>query len=195
MSDPRHHLVLLRHGQTEWSRDGRHTGRTDVALTALGRHQATAAGPALARWTFAQVRCSPLGRARDTAALAGHDGAEVDEDLLEWDYGAYEGITTAEIREEHPGWTVFDGPVPDGETPEAVGARADRAIERARAVDGDVLLVAHGHLLRILAARWIGRPAVDGRLLALSTASISVLGWERQQAVIESWNSTAHLAD
>ena len=194
MTEPRPRLVLLRHGETEWSRDGRHTGRTDVPLTPLGRRQATAAGPALARWAFAEVRTSPLGRARDTASLAGHPHATVDEDLLEWDYGAYEGVTTAEIRTDHPGWTVFDGDIPGGETPEQVGTRVDRVIERVRAVDGDVLLVAHAHLLRVLAARWVGLPATGARYLDLSTASISVLAHKREQPVLFSWNSTAHLA-
>lgn len=180
-------VVLLRHGETEWSATGRHTGTTDVPLTAAGREQARAVAPLLAGRDFVLVLTSPLGRAAETARLAGLD-AEVDPDLCEWDYGDVDGVTTAEMRAERPGWTVWDGPVPGGEQVDEVGRRADRLVERCRAAGGDVALVGHGHHLRVLAARWVGLPAVAGRLLALSTATVSVLGWEREQPVLRRWN-------
>ena len=194
MEPLRPRLVLLRHGETAWSVERRHTGRSDIPLTDVGREQAEAAAPALAGRPFALVLTSPLQRARQTAALAGFAAAEVDDDLAEWDYGEAEGRTTVELRREHAGWTVFDGPLPGGETPEQVGARADAVIERCAGIDGEVLLVAHGHLLRVLAARWIGCPATDARRWTLATASISELGWEREQRVVDHWNLTGHLA-
>jgi broad specificity phosphatase PhoE len=182
-------VVLVRHGETEWSRTGKHTGRTDVPLTETGRRQAEAAGAALRGRHFALVLTSPLQRAAETCRLAGlADVAVPDDDLMEWDYGAYEGRTTPEIREERPGWTLWKGGVPDGETGADVGARANRVIARVRAVDGDVALFAHGHILRVLTARWIGLDAADGCLFALDTATISVLGYERETAVIRLWN-------
>lgn len=185
-------LWLVRHGETEWSRLGRHTGLTDVPLTEAGRAQATAVARRLAGRPFALVLSSPLSRALDTARLAGFgDAVETTDDLLEWDYGADEGRTTPEIREERPGWTVWrDGPR-RGETAAQVAARVDRVIERVRSLPGDALVFAHGHVLRVLAARWLGGPPTEGRLLALSTATISVLGWERETAVIERWNDHA----
>ena len=181
-------VVLVRHGETAWSASGRHTGRTDVPLTGTGRAQAEALGRLLGAWTFARVLTSPLSRAADTCRLAGLPGAEVDDDLAEWDYGEHEGRTTAELRGEQPGWTVWIGALPGGETLDDVGRRADRVLARCRAVDGDVALFGHGHMLRVLAARWIGLPPAAGRLLALSTAALSVLGWEREQPVVSRWN-------
>jgi broad specificity phosphatase PhoE len=186
---PRPELWLVRHGETEWSRLGRHTGRTDVRLTDAGRAEASAVARKLAGHAFSQVLSSPLSRALDTARIAGFgDVVETSDDLLEWHYGADEGLTTAEIRRERPGWTVWrDGPK-DGETAADVGTRVDRVVERVRAADGDVLVFAHGHVLRVLAACWLGEPPTEGRLFALSTATVSVLGWERETAVIERWN-------
>ncbi|HZP28609.1 MAG TPA: histidine phosphatase family protein [Acidimicrobiia bacterium] len=182
-------VVLVRHGATEWSASGRHTGRTDVPLDDEGRAQAKAIGERLRAWTFSLVLTSPLDRARETCALAGlGDRAQVDGDLAEWDYGDYEGLTTAEIRATRPGWTVFEGGVVNGETADAVGARADRVLARLAGVDGSVALFSHGHFLRILAARWLGLPAVDGRLLALDTATLSVLGYEHETRVVRRWN-------
>jgi broad specificity phosphatase PhoE len=180
-------VVLLRHGATEWSRSGQHTGRTDVPLLEVGREQARAAGELLRSMTFAQVLTSPLLRARETAALAGFDG-EVDPDLLEWDYGAYEGLTSVEIQAKRPGWTLWTDGVVDGERAADVGRRVDRVIERARLVQGDTLCVAHGHVLRVLTARWLGLPPVGGRLFALGTGTVSILGWERDTPVVTLWN-------
>lgn len=184
-------LWLVRHGETEWARLGRHTGRTDIPLTDRGRAEAAALATRLAGREFGQVLSSPLSRALDTAKLAGFgDRVETDDDLLEWDYGADEGRTTAEIRRERPGWTIWrDGPK-DGETAEQVAARVDRVIARVRAGTGDALVFAHGHALRVLAARWLDEPPAKGRLFALSTATLSILGWEREQAVVERWNDT-----
>jgi probable phosphoglycerate mutase len=183
-------LVLVRHGQTEWSAAGRHTGRTDVPLTDEGAAQARALAPRLAVRSFALVLVSPRRRARDTARLAGvAELAEVDDDLAEWDYGDYEGRTSDEIHETDPGWTIWPAGAPGGETPAQVAARADRVIARALAADGDVLLVAHGHLLRVLTARWLGLEAAGGRYFRLEPATLSELGYERDQRVIERWNS------
>lgn len=186
---PRPSVWLVRHGETEWARLGKHTGLTDIPLTELGRRQAGAVAARLANHPFAAVISSPLSRALDTARLAGFaDRVRTIEDLVEWDYGRDEGRTTAEIREERPGWTIWrDGPA-GGETIGHVAERVDRVIARVRATDGDTLAFAHGHVLRIMAARWIGQPPADGRLFALSTATVSVLGWERKQPVIERWN-------
>ena len=187
--DPRPELWLVRHGETEWSRLGRHTGRTDLPLTDAGRAQARSVARKLDAHDFELILSSPLRRALDTARLAGFaDQVETTDDLLEWHYGADEGRTTKEIREDRPGWTVWrDGPK-DGETAEEVAARVDRVIERVRAAEGDVLVFAHGHVLRVLAARWLGEPPTEGRLYALSTATVSVLGYERETAVIQRWN-------
>ena len=187
-----HEVVLVRHGQTEWSVSGQHTGTTDIPLTGQGRVQAEALGARLAGWRFERVLSSPLARALDTCRLAGMgDRVEITDDLREWDYGEYEGRRTVDIREERPGWGLWADGVPGGETVEEVGRRADRVIEAARNAPGDVALFAHGHVLRVLAARWVGLPPDHGRLLALSTASISVLGWERENAVVERWNESA----
>jgi broad specificity phosphatase PhoE len=182
-------VVLVRHGETEWSRELRHTGRTDVPLTERGREQAERVGAALRGRTFALVLTSPLQRATETCRLAGFgEIAQPRDDLREWDYGDYEGRMTEEIRKEAPDWTVWTGGVPNGETVEQVGARADRVIEEIRTVDGDVLVFSHGHLLRILAARWLGLEPGAGRLFALDAATLNTLGYERETAVIREWN-------
>jgi broad specificity phosphatase PhoE len=180
---------LVRHGETEWSRDGRHTGSTDIPLTEEGEAAARALAPRLAGETFALVLTSPLERARRTAELAGFPDAETDEDLVEWRYGDYEGVTTDEIRESVPDWTVWTHPSPGGESAEEVSTRLDRVVERCRREPGDVLLVGHGHALRGLAARWLDLPVTDGRLLKLDTGTVSVLGHERETAVLLHWNS------
>lgn len=187
--EDRPRIWLVRHGETEWARLGRHTGHTDIPLTEAGRLQALALGPRLAGLPFTTVLSSPLSRALDTARLAGFaDRVQLDPDLREWDYGADEGRTTPEIRAERPGWSVWTDGVPDGEPIEAVGARVDRVIERARALDGDSLCFAHGHVLRVLTARWLGLAPAAGALFALGTATISILGWERETPVISRWN-------
>lgn len=187
---------LIRHGETEWSRSGQHTGRTDIPLTVQGERQAALLGRRLAGRKFALVLTSPLRRARETCRLAGYAAAARDEpDLVEWDYGEYEGRTTAQIREEVPGWTIWEGGVRGGETAEQVGARCDRVIARCAEVGADVALFAHGHVLRILAARWLGLPAVGGRYLALDTASLSVLGHEHEAHVIRQWNERFDLVE
>lgn len=182
-------IFLVRHGQTAWSRSGRHTGRTDVPLEPEGVAEAEAVGGLLAGRAFALVLTSPLQRAAETCRLAGFgDRAEDCPDLLEWDYGEYEGCTSEEIRRQRPGWTLWTEGVPGGETAADVGRRADRVVARARAVGGDTLCFAHGHVLRVLAARWTGIPPVGGRLFALDVGSVSVLGWERETPVIARWN-------
>jgi broad specificity phosphatase PhoE len=160
---------MLRHGATQWSLDGKHTGRSDIPLVDLGCRQAAAAGQLLRGMRFAQVLMSPLQRASETCALAGFDG-EPDPDLMEWDYGSYEGRSTPDIRVERPGWSLWTDGVVDGEAAADVGRRVDRVIERARQADGDTLCVAHGHVLRVLTARWVGLPPVAGRLWWLGTA-------------------------
>lgn len=188
-SNARARIWLVRHGETEWARLGRHTGRTDIPLTEAGREQAEALAHRLAGRRFSVVLSSPRVRALETARIAGFgDRVELSDDLMEWDYGADEGRTTAAIRRERPGWSIWAAGPKGGETAASVAARVDRVIERVRAGPGDVLCFSHGHLLRVLAARWLGLGAADGRLFALSTATISVLGWERETAVIERWN-------
>jgi probable phosphoglycerate mutase len=184
----RHDVWLIRHGETEWAKLGRHTGRTDIPLTDVGRAQARALAPTLASHAFALVMTSPLARAADTATLAGFPDARTDPDLREWDYGAMEGRLTTDIRDEYPGWSIWDGPWPNGETIDHIAARCDRLVAQVRAIDGDALLFAHGHVLRVLAARWVGMAATAGRSLALDTATISRLGWERETPVIALWN-------
>lgn len=182
-------LWLIRHGETEWSAANRHTGRTDVALTPTGQRQAAAVGRSLAGRRFALVLRSSLRRARETCRLAGYgDVARVTDDLLEWDYGVYEGRTTQEIKVEEPDWSIWTASVPKGESIEQVGHRAQSVIQQALEAGGDVVLFAHGHILRILAACWLGLPLDAGRLFVLHTASISVLGFERETRVITRWN-------
>ena len=194
-------MVLLRHGATEWSNTGQHTGRTDIPLLDEGEEQAKAAGALLREYgftRFSQVLVSPLIRARDTCQLAGFAStSEADEDLHEWDYGDYEGMTSLEIQALHPGWTLWDDGVPGGERAADVGRRADRVVQRVRSRDGDTLCVAHGHFLRVLAARWLGLPPVAGRLFLLGPGGIGVLGWERAWPAVEAWNLgvAANLAD
>lgn len=182
-------LWLIRHGETEWSRSGQHTGRTDIPLTAKGERQAERLGRYLKGRQVALVLTSPLQRAKETCRIAGFGAvAQVEPYLREWDYGAHEGRTTAEIRSELPDWTIWKAGVPEGETVEQVAARAECVIARALEAQGDVALFGHGHMLRVLAACWLGLPATAGALLALGTASVSVLGWERETRVIEAWN-------
>jgi probable phosphoglycerate mutase len=182
-------IFIVRHGETEWSEVGKHTGRTDLPLTAAGRERAAALAPQLADHSFALVLCSPLLRARETCELAGFGPqAELCDDLHEWDYGAYEGLTTPEIRERRPDWNLWRDGCPDGETAAQVGARADRALDRLRAADGDAIAFAHGHLLRVLGARWIEQAPELGARLALGAGAYSVLSYERETAVLAAWN-------
>ncbi|HMF03928.1 MAG TPA: histidine phosphatase family protein [Acidimicrobiia bacterium] len=181
-------LWLVRHGDTEWTETGQHTSRTDVALTARGREQATSVGGVLAGRPFSVVLSSPMTRSIDTCRLAGYgNNLEIDDDLKEWDYGEYEGRTTAEIRQDRPGWTVWVGS-PGGEPLEHAAERARRVIERASSAGGDAALFSHGHFLRILGATWLGLPPEGGRLLSLGTAALSILGYEREARVIRGWN-------
>jgi broad specificity phosphatase PhoE len=186
-------LWLCRHGETEWSRAGRHTSRTDLPLTPRGIDQAHQLGRRLAGVAFDLVLTSPRRRAVDTAALAGFPAAAPDPASAEWDYGDYEGLTTAAIRERVPGWTVWTHALPGGETVEEVGARADRILERVlREATTRALVFSHSHFLRVLAARWLGMAAVAGAHLVLDTASVSVLGWERETRTITRWNLPAN---
>jgi broad specificity phosphatase PhoE len=189
MSTDSQEVVLVRHGETEWSRAGKHTGRTDIALTERGRQEAKAVGAELQGRKFALVLTSPLARAAETCRLAGlGELAEPREELMEWDYGAYEGRETIDIRKERPGWTLWRDGVPGGETIAQVQARADRVISELRSVAGDAAVFAHGHLLRVLAARWLGLKPAAGRLFALDPATISILGYEREAPVVRMWN-------
>ena len=188
-------LWLVRHGETEWSRSGAHTGRTDLPLTDTGRANAVALGGLLKQRQYTVVLTSPLERARETCRLAGLAGdAQVDPNLREWDYGDYEGRTTADIQKEIPGWSLWKQGVPHGESVEQVGVRADAVIQRVLEVEGNVALFAHGHILRILTGRWLGLPADSGRLFALGTAAIGTLGYERTTRVITRWNLSLQLA-
>jgi len=182
---------LVRHGATEWSDAGRHTGRTDLPLTTAGEESARHLAAVLAGHRFRLVLTSPSQRARRTAILAGFDGAEADEDLVEWGYGDYEGVTTDVIRESVPGWTVWTHPCPGGESAADVAQRLDRVVARLRATDGDSLVFGHGHALRALAARWVDEPVAFGRFLRLDTATYSILGHEREQPVVLAWNAPA----
>jgi broad specificity phosphatase PhoE len=189
-------VYLARHGETAWSLSGQHTGRTDLPLTERGERNARALGERLRGLTFAKVVTSPLRRAARTCELAGFGAlAEIDPDLVEWDYGQYEGRRSAEIHAERPDWQLFRDGCPGGESPGMIGARADRVVSRMRAVKGDVLLFSSGHFLRVLAARWLGLDAAAGRYLLLSTASLSVLGYEHNPAepAIRLWNETRHV--
>ncbi len=193
MTEPQE-VWLVRHGTTDWSQSGRHTGRTDVALNDAGRREAAALGRRLAGRRFALVLTSPLLRARETCRIAGYgDVAEIEPDLREWDYGEYEGRTTVEIREHDPRWTIWTGRVPGGETLEQVAERAKAVVARALTVPGDVALFAHGHILRVLAACWLELGPECGRVLALDTATLSVLGFERETRVVRNWNEDAFL--
>jgi broad specificity phosphatase PhoE len=187
-------IVLVRHGETEWAREGRHTGRSDIPLTELGRLQARVLGARLRGRRFVGVLSSPLLRAEQTCRLAGLAGqAQIREDLVEWDYGAYEGRRTSDIRKDAPGWVLWRDGVPGGESAPDVGARADRVLTQVRAVQGEIVVFSHGHFLRVLTARWLDLPPDSGRLFALAPATISILGYEREQPVIVRWNDRCHL--
>jgi probable phosphoglycerate mutase len=184
-------LWLVRHGETDWSRSGQHTSVTDLELTPAGEAVAARLAGPLAEQAFAQVLTSPRRRARRTAELAGFAHAEADDDLAEWAYGDYEGLTTPQIRESAPDWSIWTHPTPGGETAEQVGARLDRVVARARAVEGRTLVFAHGHSLRVLAARWLGLDVSEGRIFDLDTATVSVLGDDRGTPVVRRWNVSA----
>lgn len=196
MSEPLPLVYLARHGETAWSLSGQHTGRTDLPLTERGELQARALGERLHGSVFAKVLTSPSQRAMRTCALAGFGaGAEIDPDLAEWDYGAYEGRRTAEIMSERPDWKLFRDGAPGGESPEQIGARADRVIARIRAVRGNVLVVSSAHISRVVAARWLGLPPSGGHYFWLGTASLSTLGYEHDltEPSIRLWNDTSHV--
>ena len=190
-------VYLVRHGETEWSALGRHTGRTDIALTTRGEEAARQLARRLAGIPFARVWTSPAVRAHRTAELAGFMAAETDPDLWEWDYGEYEGLRSAEIRAGRPGWVVFRDGAAGGESPAKVAERADRVLARARQADGNVLIFSHGHFTRVLAARWIGLGPEAGRLFLLSTAAVCTLGYDhdRTEPAIRLWNDVGHLAE
>jgi broad specificity phosphatase PhoE len=188
MTDDSAEVWIVRHGQTEWSAAGRHTSHSDVPLTPEGEAAARELAGRLAGVDFALVLTSPRIRARRTAELAGFANAHVEVDLAEWDYGEYEGLTTAQIREHAPGWTVWSQPCPGGESPQDVGRRLDRVVAKARAQGGRVLLFGHGHSSRVLAMRWLGRPVAEGRLLRLDPTTISVLGYEHEDPAVARWN-------
>jgi probable phosphoglycerate mutase len=189
-------IYLARHGETAWSLSGQHTGATDIPLTENGERNARSLGERLRGTHFDKIITSPLQRARRTCELAGYGGrAEINPDLVEWNYGAYEGKRTADIRKERPDWFLFRDGCPGGESLADVGARADRVMARLRAFDADVLVFSHGHFLRVLGARWLGMAASDGRLLLLSTAALSILGYEHSldESVLRLWNDDRHV--
>jgi broad specificity phosphatase PhoE len=189
-------IYLARHGETAWSLSGQHTGLTDLPLTERGERNARSLGQRLHGFKFAKVLTSPLQRATRTCELAGFaPAAEVDHDLVEWNYGRFEGQTSVEIEKESPGWQLFRDGCPGGESPQQVGARADRVVNRVRAVRGDVLIFSSGHILRVLAARWLGIEPAGGKFFALNTASLSALGYEHSlsEPVIRLWNDTRHV--
>ena len=193
MSNPEQKVYLLRHGETEWSLNGRHTGVTDIPLTENGRKLARQLQPILAREKFVMVLTSPLQRARETCELAGLGTlASVDRDLMEWNYGEYEGLTTEQIRQTRPAWSVFRDGCPGGESPLQVSVRADRIVSRVRTVDGNVALFSHGHILRVLAARWINLSASYGENFLLDTATLNVLGYYRESPAFKIWNAPLH---
>jgi probable phosphoglycerate mutase len=190
MNMPVQEVYLIRHGETEWSLNGRHTGTTDIPLTENGRRVAKLLAAALAKEKFALVLTSPLKRARETGELAGFGArAEIDRDLMEWNYGAYEGLTPEEIHAPAPGWMIFTDGCPGGETSEQVGTRVDRVIARVRAVEGHAALFAHGHLFRVFAARWLGLPAAAGSHFLLDTATLNILSYYRGIPAVRCWNA------
>jgi probable phosphoglycerate mutase len=196
MSESFPEVYLARHGETEWTISHQHTGKTDIPLTERGERNAQSLGYRLSGMRFAKVLVSPMQRARRTCELAGFgDLAELDPALMEWDYGQYEGLTTAEIRKERPGWSIFHDGCPGGESVEAVGNRAARVIARLRMIKDGILLFGHSHFFRVLGARWLGLPPCDGRLLLLSTASLSILGYEHScdEPVLRLWNDDRHV--
>ena len=183
-------VYLIRHGETEWSLTGQHTGITDIPLTENGRKVAKQLEPVLAKEDFVLVLTSPLHRAQETCELAGlGDRAEIDRDLMEWNYGEYEGITAREIRRKRPGWMIFKDGCLGGESPEQIGVRVDRVIARVRALEGNVALFAHGHVFRVFAARWVGLPATAGRHFLLATATLSILSYYRDVPAVKRWNA------
>ena len=187
---PIQELYLIRHGETEWSLNGRHTGTTDIPLTENGRRVAKLLAAALAKEKFALVLTSPLKRARETCELAGFGGrAEIDRDLMEWNYGAYEGLAPEEIHAQAPGWMIFTDGCPGGETPEQVGARVDRVIAKVRAVEGHAALFAHGHIFRVFAARWLALPAAAGSHFLFDTATLNILSYYRGIPAVRCWNA------
>jgi broad specificity phosphatase PhoE len=183
-------IVVVRHGETEWSLAGKHTSHTDLPLIETGRERARQLASELARWRFSLVLCSPLRRARETCELAGFEGlAELCDDLREWDYGDYEGLTTPQIREVNPAWNLWRDGCPGGERPDHVQDRADRVLERLRSAGGDALAFAHGHILRVVTARWLGLDVTGGARFALSAGGLGVLGHEREYEVLARWNA------
>jgi probable phosphoglycerate mutase len=191
-------IYLARHGETEWSISGQHTGLTDLPLTGRGERNALVLGRRLEGLKFTKVFTSPLQRATRTCELAGFaQMAEVDHDLVEWNYGEFEGRTSANIEKDNPGWQLFRDGCPGGESPQQVGARADRVVNRTRAIRGDVLIFSSGHFLRVFAARWLGIEPADGRFFTLNTASLSALGYEHSlsEPVLRLWNDTRHVVD
>lgn len=189
-ASPKPVVWLVRHGETQWSRERRHTGTTDVALTPEGEEQARRLAPALGEIAFDRVLCSPLGRARETCELAGlGDRAELRDALREWDYGDYEGITSEEIHVDRPDWLLWRDGCPGGESPAEVGVRADAVVAELLTMDGTVVVFAHGHLLRVLVARWLGLEPFGGRHFGLGTATLSRLGWEHDYRVVQRWNA------
>ena len=190
MNMQRQQVYLIRHGETEWSLSGRHTGITDIPLTENGRRAAKRLETALTKETFTAVLTSPLERARKTSELAGFGGrAEIEFDLMEWNYGEYEGLTSKQISEKVPGWILFRDGCPGGESPGQIGARVDRVIARVRAVDGRVALFAHGHIFRVFAARWLGLPVLAGCHFLLDTATLNILGYDREIPAVTTWNA------
>ena len=188
--EPVQQVYLVRHGETEWSLSGQHTGRTDIPLTDNGRTVARQLAPVLAKEIFALVLTSPLARARETCALAGlGERAQIDRDLMEWNYGEYEGLTSGQIHAQRPGWMLFSEGCPGGESPEQVGARADRVISRVRALEGHVALFAHGHFFRVFAARWLGFPVAAGCHFLLDTATLNILSYYRGIPAVKRWNA------
>lgn len=187
---PSQQVYLARHGETEWSLSGQHTGITDIPITENGRNLAKRLAPVLATERFALVLTSPLERARKTCELAGlGEHAEIDRDLMEWNYGEYEGLTPKQIDARAPGWMLFRDGCPGGETPEEAAARADRVIERVRAVEGNIALFAHGHIFRVFAARWLGLPPAAGCHFLLDTATLSILSYYRNIPAVKCWNA------
>ncbi len=194
MTAPEQQIYVIRHGETEWSLSGQHTGVTDIPLTENGRNLAKLLHPVLAKESFALVLTSPLRRAKETCKLSGlGDQAEVDSNLMEWNYGDYEGLTPNEIHKKTPGWLLFTDGAPGGEAPEQVGERADHVIKRIRAVKGNVALFAHGHIFRVLVARWIDLPSEDGRKFLLGTGTLNILSYYRGVPAIKTWNAPLKL--
>jgi broad specificity phosphatase PhoE len=190
VSVPAQRVYLVRHGETEWSRSGQHTGITDIPLTENGRKDARRLAGILGRQSFSLVLTSPLSRARETCELAGlGDSAEIERDLMEWNYGGYEGLTPAQIHEEAPGWMIFRDGCPGGESPEQIGARVDRVVARVRAATGPVALFAHGHVFRVFAARWLGLPAGAGCHFLLDTGTLNILSYYRDVPAVKCWNA------